>query len=92
MRDATRAGKRSSSSIVPIPLAGRRCRATCVRARAIPIPPSRDFMPVAMRYGMTLGELARLANDALALGTDLSIVPAVGGSVRCSTTRPASRG
>jgi uncharacterized protein YbbC (DUF1343 family) len=33
---------------------------------------------VAMRYGMTLGELARLANDALALGTDLVVVPALG--------------
>jgi len=35
-------------------------------------------MPVAMRYGMTLGELARMANDVLAIGADLVVVPAAG--------------
>src|SRR5947208_1338193 len=36
------------------------------------------FMPVAMRYGMTLGELARMANDVMAIGVDLVVVPALG--------------
>ncbi|HEU5303469.1 MAG TPA: DUF1343 domain-containing protein, partial [Gemmatimonadales bacterium] len=34
--------------------------------------------PVAMRHGMTIGELARLANSVLRLGTDLHVVPADG--------------
>ena len=43
--------------------------------------PGRDFvgfLPVPMRHGMTLGELLRLANDALALHADLTVVPAAG--------------
>ncbi|HJQ65419.1 MAG TPA: DUF1343 domain-containing protein, partial [Gemmatimonadales bacterium] len=36
------------------------------------------FLPVAMRHGMTLGELARMANDQLALHATLTIVPASG--------------
>jgi uncharacterized protein YbbC (DUF1343 family) len=35
-------------------------------------------MPVAMRYGMTLGELARMANDVMAIGADLVVVRALG--------------
>jgi uncharacterized protein YbbC (DUF1343 family) len=31
--------------------------------------------PIAMRHGMTIGELARLANQTLRLGADLRIVP-----------------
>ena len=43
--------------------------------------PVRDFvgfLPVPMRHGMTLGELLRLTNDALALHADLTVVPAAG--------------
>jgi uncharacterized protein YbbC (DUF1343 family) len=36
------------------------------------------FLPIAMRHGMTLGELARMANDVLAIGADLVVVPASG--------------
>jgi uncharacterized protein YbbC (DUF1343 family) len=35
-------------------------------------------LPVAMRHGMTLGELARLANTALGIGADLTVVPVAG--------------
>ncbi|HEX5386255.1 MAG TPA: DUF1343 domain-containing protein [Gemmatimonadales bacterium] len=35
-------------------------------------------LPVAMRHGMTLGELARLANGVLGLGADLTVVPVAG--------------
>lgn len=34
--------------------------------------------PVAMRHGMTIGELARLANAVLALGVNLHVVPVDG--------------
>jgi uncharacterized protein YbbC (DUF1343 family) len=44
-------------------------------------PSHRSFvgaLAVPMRHGMTLGELARLGNARLALGTDLVVVPAAG--------------
>jgi len=34
--------------------------------------------PIAMRHGMTIGELARLANATLGLGADLHVVPLAG--------------
>jgi uncharacterized protein YbbC (DUF1343 family) len=34
--------------------------------------------PIAMRHGMTIGELARLANTVLGLGADLHVVPVDG--------------
>jgi len=34
--------------------------------------------PIAMRHGMTIGELARLANAVLGLGADLHVVPVSG--------------
>jgi len=36
------------------------------------------FHPIAIRHGMTLGELALMFNDELALNLDLTIVPAEG--------------
>jgi uncharacterized protein YbbC (DUF1343 family) len=78
MRDATRAGKRVLVLDRPDPVGGIAVQGN-VRAKAgDPDSAFSGFMPVAMRYGMTLGELARLANDALAIGTDLVVVPAVG--------------
>ena len=78
MRDATRAGKRVVVLDRPDPVGGTAVQGN-VRARAgDPDSLFSGFMPVAMRYGMTLGELARLANDALAIGTDLVVVPALG--------------
>jgi len=38
------------------------------------------LLPVPMRHGMTLGELARLANVELHVGADLTVVPLVGWS------------
>ena len=43
--------------------------------------PDREFvgfLPVPMRHGMTLGELARLENDRLGLHADLTVIPAAG--------------
>ena len=36
------------------------------------------MLPVPMRHGLTLGELARLGNEWLGIGTDLTVVPADG--------------
>src|SRR2546423_10133407 len=78
MRDATRAGKRVLILDRPDPVSGAAVQGN-VRARAgDPDSAFSGFMPVAMRYGMTLGELARFANDVLAIGTDLVVVPALG--------------
>jgi len=44
-------------------------------------PAHRSFvgaLTVAMRHGMTLGELARLGNEELAIGAALSVIPASG--------------
>jgi uncharacterized protein YbbC (DUF1343 family) len=38
------------------------------------------MLPVALRHGMTLGELARFGNERLAIGADLTVVPAAGWS------------
>src|SRR6267378_2930839 len=38
------------------------------------------FLPIAMRHGMTLGELARMTNDVLGIGADLVVVPVAGWS------------
>jgi len=37
-----------------------------------------DFLGVPMRHGMTIGELARFANDALGIHARLTVVPALG--------------
>lgn len=39
------------------------------------------ILPVPMRHGMTLGELALFANDELGIGADLTVVPVAGWSV-----------
>ena len=78
MRDATRADKRVIVLDRPDPVGGTAVQGN-VRARAgDPDSAFSGFMPVPMRYGMTLGELARLANDALAIGADLGVVPTAG--------------
>jgi uncharacterized protein YbbC (DUF1343 family) len=78
MRDATRAGKRVLVLDRPDPVGGVAVQGN-VRAKVgDPDSAFSGFMPVAMRYGMTLGELARMANDVMAIGADLVVVPALG--------------
>lgn len=78
MRDAARAGKRVIVLDRPDPIGGRDVQGN-VRARASdPDSILVGFLPIAMRHGMTLGELARMANDVLALRADLVIVPSSG--------------
>ena len=78
MRDATRGGKRVIVLDRPDPVGGIAVQGN-VRAKAgDPDSAFSGFMPVAMRYGMTLGELTRMANDVMAIGADLVVVPALG--------------
>lgn len=37
-----------------------------------------DFLPIPMRHGMTMGELARFANDVYGIHARLTVVPAAG--------------
>ena len=78
MRAATRAGRRVIVLDRPNPIGGTLVQGN-VRARpGDPDSTFVGFMPVAMRYGMTFGELARMANDVIAIGADLVVVPAAG--------------
>jgi uncharacterized protein YbbC (DUF1343 family) len=78
MREAARAGKRVIVLDRPDPIGGALVQGN-VRVRAgDPDSAFVGFLPVAMRYGMTFGELARLSNDVLAIGVDLVVVPAAG--------------
>lgn len=36
------------------------------------------MLPLSLRHGMTLGELARLGNEVLGIGAELTVVPAAG--------------
>lgn len=82
-----------STTIEVMRVAARLGRAVIVLDRPNPIggavhgnvldPAYRSFvgaLAMPMRPGMTLGELARLANRELSLGTDLRVVPAAGWS------------
>ena len=78
MRDATRAGKRVIVLDRPDPVGGVAVQGNVRVTVGDPDSAFSGFMPVAMRYGMTLGELARLANDVMGIGADLVVVPAAG--------------
>src|SRR5204863_5831726 len=78
MRTASRTGTHVIILDRPDPVGGALVQGN-VRARmGDPDSAFSGFMPVAMRYGMTLGELARLANDVMALHANLVVVPAAG--------------
>lgn len=78
MRDATRAGKRVVILDRPNPVGGLRVQGNVRATVADPDSAPVGFLPIAMRHGMTLGELARMANALLAIGADLTVVPAAG--------------
>src|SRR5712664_3452840 len=78
MRTAARAGKRVIVLDRPDPVGGTLVQGNVRQRAGDPDSAFSGFMPVAMRYGMTLGELARMANDVMAIGADLVVVPALG--------------
>lgn len=78
MRSAARLGRRVLVLDRPNPIGG------AVQGNVLD-PAFRSFVgPLAMpmRHGLTLGELARLANRELSLGCELGVVPVVGWSRR----------
>ncbi len=80
MRAATRARKRVIVLDRPDPIGGVAVQGN-VRAQAgDPASAFVGFLPIAMRHGMTLGELARMTNDVLGIGADLVVVPVAGWS------------
>ena len=78
MRDATRRGKRVVILDRPNPVGGRLVQGNVRTDVAEPDSVPVGFLPIAMRHGMTIGEMARMANDVLAIGADLHVVPAAG--------------
>jgi len=77
MEQAARRGKPVIVLDRPDPLGGDAVQGN---VRAVPAREATfvGFLPVPMRPGMTLGELMRLANDALGIGARLEVVPAAG--------------
>ena len=74
MRAAARRGIRVVVLDRPDPIGGAVQGNVLNPAHASPV----GLLAVPMRYGMTLGELARLARSDLRLGGDLAVVPASG--------------
>ena len=78
LRDAAARGKRVIVLDRPDPIGGRDVQGN-VRAQAgDPDSAFVGFLPIPMRHGMTIGELARLSNDVLGVHADLVVVPAAG--------------
>ncbi len=78
MRAAARDGKRVIVLDRPNPVNGHDVQGNVRASAGDPDSAFVGFLPVAMRHGMTLGELARMANDLLKIGADLVVVPAAG--------------
>lgn len=78
MSDAAARGKRVIVLDRPDPVGGDLVQGNVRTAIGDPVQDFVGFLPVPMRHGMTLGELLRLTNDALALHADLTVIPATG--------------
>lgn len=76
MRAAVRSGKRVVVLDRPNPIGGTVQGNVLDSAYSSPV----GLLPVPMRHGMTLGELAILANRELRIGADLTVIPASGWS------------
>lgn len=61
----------------PNPLGGRVVQGNTRDSAAAPTQ-RVGFLPIPMRHGLTLGELVRLANDELAIGARVTVVPVAG--------------
>src|SRR5256712_1184448 len=78
MRAATRVGKRVIVLDRPDPVDGVAVQGDGRARMGGPDFAFSGVMPGAMRYGMTLGELARLAHDQMSIGAHLIVFPAAG--------------
>src|SRR5574341_796901 len=78
MRDAARAGKPVIVLDRPNPVGGAAVQGNVRRAPGDPDSVLVGLLPVPMRHGLTLGELARLADDVLGVGARLTVIPASG--------------
>lgn len=76
MRAAARSGKRVVVLDRPNPIGGT------VQGNVLDTAYTSfvGILPIPMRHGMTLGELARLANAELGIGADLTVIPVMGWS------------
>jgi len=77
MQEAARRGKAVVVLDRPNPIGGVAAQGN-VPAASRPLERVVDFLGVPMRHGMTMGELARFANDVLGIHARLSVVPALG--------------
>jgi uncharacterized protein YbbC (DUF1343 family) len=78
MRDAAQARKRIIVLDRPDPVGGAAVQGNVRAQLGEPDANLVGFLPVAMRHGMTIGELARMANDLMGLNANLTVVPAAG--------------
>ena len=78
MRDAAQAGKRIIVLDRPNPVGGVAVQGNVRAQLANPDSNLVGFLPIPMRHGMTLGELARMTDDLMGLKADLVVVPAAG--------------
>jgi uncharacterized protein YbbC (DUF1343 family) len=78
MRDAARAGKRVIILDRPDPVGGALVQGNVRTSIADPDSAFVGFLPIAMRHGMTLGEMARMANDVMGLRANVTVLPAAG--------------
>lgn len=77
VREAARLGKAVVVLDRPNPIGGELVQGSLPGAWT-PINRVADFLALPMRHGMTLGEIARLANDTLRIGANMRIIPAAG--------------
>jgi len=77
MQEAVRRGKPVVVLDRPNPIGGVASQGN-IPAAPRPVERVFDFLGVPMRHGMTIGELARFANDALGIHARLTVVPALG--------------
>lgn len=78
MREAARRGTPVIVLDRPNPVGGEAVQGNVRDAAGDPDSEFVGFLPIPMRHGMTLGELLRLANEALRLDAGLTVVPAAG--------------
>jgi uncharacterized protein YbbC (DUF1343 family) len=62
----------------PNPIGGALVQGNVPDSVGDPVRERVGFLPIAMRHGLTIGEMLRWANDALAAGAEVRVVPAAG--------------